>query len=70
VRWPGGYEVSAFGGSQFYPFPTPIALYLCRLFPGAALCIFCLLTKSKHYEGEGFLRHPVDAHLETNFFLG
>lgn len=70
VCWPGGYEVSAFAGSQFYPFPRPIARCLSKIFPAASLCIFWLLTKTQHYEGDGFLRHPVDAHLETNFYLG
>ncbi len=69
VCWPGGYEVGAFGGSQFYPFPVRVARPLATLFPAAAVCIFWLLTKKQPYDGE-FLRHPVEAQLDTPFYLG
>jgi SAM-dependent methyltransferase len=69
VCWPGGYEIVAFGGSQFYPFPRGVARRLCRAFPGAAFAIFWLLRKTKPYHGE-FLEHPVRAQLETPFYLG
>ncbi len=67
--WPGGYRVEKFSGSQFYPFPRGIARPLATVFPGAAFSIFWLLRKTKPYAGE-FLTHPVNARLETPFFLG
>jgi SAM-dependent methyltransferase len=69
VCWPGGYTESGFAGSQFYPFPTPIGRLLSMLFPAASVCIFWLLTKTKPYS-DSFLRHPIDAKLETNFYVG
>ncbi len=43
MAFPGGYELAAFGGSNFYPFPPSIAKPLARLFPTEAWAIFFLL---------------------------
>lgn len=69
VCWPGGYELVAFAGSQFYPFPKIISRALCRVFPAAAVTVFFLFRKTKSYDS-AFVRHPVRARLETNFYLG
>jgi SAM-dependent methyltransferase len=67
--FPAGYQLTAFGGGNFYPFPPVIAKPLARLFPTAAWGIFMMLRKSKAYSGE-FLKFPVEQQLETNFWLG
>lgn len=64
-----GYSLEEFAGSQFYPFPGMIARPLSRLFPTMAFSIFFLLKKTGTYTDQ-FLRYPVLAELETNFFLG
>lgn len=69
VCWPGGYRVEAFAGSQFYPFPARLSRRLSDRFPSASVSIFWLLRKERPYT-DAFLRHPVDAELETNFFTG
>lgn len=66
---PGLYRKTMFRGSQFYPFPKPLARIACRLFPGCAFSIFLALKKTAPYNGS-FLRHPVEAQLQTNFWLG
>lgn len=66
---PGVFEVRAFAGSQFYPAPAAASRLLARAFPGAAFSIFFMVRKAAAYDG-GFLKHPVDAALETNFWLG
>lgn len=66
---PGGYRLTAFGGSNFYPFPPILASPLARMFPNMAWGIFLMLTKSRQYDRE-FLEFPVNNRLETNFFLG
>ena len=65
----GGFQLELFRGAQFYPFPRPMARLLARWFPSLAHSAFYLLKKTSHYSGE-FLRHPVEAGLETPFFLG
>ena len=65
--WPKGYEMVSFAGSNFYPFPPPIARPLARAAPTFSATIFMLLRKNKSYNGE-FLKTPED--METNFFLG
>jgi SAM-dependent methyltransferase len=67
--FPGGYRLSGFGGSNFYPFPAAIAQPLASLFPGLAWGIFFLLEKTRGYTDE-FLQYPKVHQLETNFFLG
>lgn len=69
VCFPGGYELIEKKGSQFYPFPKFIARFLSMVFPGLAFSNFYLFKKVKKYNGE-FLKHPVEARLETNFFIG
>jgi len=67
--FPGGYRMSGFGGSNFYPFPPLIAKPLARMLPTMAWSIFMLLEKQRPYERE-FLDFPVAQRLETNFYLG
>lgn len=67
--FPGGYELKAFGGSNFYPFPPMIARPLARFFPTMAWGIFLLLEKQRDYQRE-FLDYPVVQRLETNFYVG
>lgn len=67
--FPGGYELVAFAGSQFYPFPAPVARLLAGTFPGAAFSIFFLIRKTRAYHDE-FARYPARAQLETNFWTG
>lgn len=67
--FPGGYQLKAFGGSNFYPFPPVIAQPLSQLFPSLAWGIFILLEKKREYDQE-FLGFPVRERLETNFYLG
>jgi len=69
VCYPGGYTLRKFGGSNFYPFPPSIARPLASVFPTFAWSIFFMLEKQREYVNE-FLAYPVDAMLETNFFLG
>ena len=69
VCFPGGYELVAFRGSQFYPLPRSASRLMCALLPAAAAFIFFLFRKRREYQRE-FLEHPVRARLETNFFLG
>ncbi|HEV7446347.1 MAG TPA: class I SAM-dependent methyltransferase [Steroidobacteraceae bacterium] len=69
VCFPGGYELVAFRGSQFYPLPRSASRAMCALFPSAAAFIFFLFRKKREYHRE-FLEHPVKARLQTNFFLG
>ena len=67
--FPGGYELSQWGGSNFYPFPAPIARPLAATLPSMAWGMFLMLKKTKPYD-DGFLKHPIEARLETNFYLG
>ncbi len=67
--FPGGYQLAQFRGSQFYPFPRPIARVLANTFPTFAFTIFFLIRKTREYNGE-FATYPGRAHLETNFWTG
>lgn len=69
MAFPGGFELVAFGGSNFYPFPPWIAKPLAKLLPNQAWAIFLLLKKVKPYDGQ-FLEFPIRQELETNFHLG
>lgn len=69
VCFPGGYELAAFAGAQFYPFPPRLARIFAGAFPQSAFSIFFLIRKVRAYEG-GFVAYPVQAALETNFWLG
>lgn len=66
---PGGYELKASEGANFYPFPPPIARRLAQMFPQMAWGLFMLFQKCRPYE-QGFLDYPVNSWLETNFYLG
>lgn len=67
--FPGGFELRASRGSNFYPFPPVIARPLARAFPNMAVSFFLLLRKTREYE-DSFLRYPVEMQLNTNFFVG
>jgi hypothetical protein len=67
--WPGGYELTQFRGSQFYPFPRSLARLLADTLPTFAFTIFFMIRKTKEYHGE-FAAYPVRAGLETNFWTG
>ena len=64
-----GYRLRSWSGSNFYPFPPGPAKRLATLFPSMAWGLFMRLTKEDVYAG-GYLRYPVDAQLETNFWSG
>jgi SAM-dependent methyltransferase len=67
--FPEGYELAAFRGAQFYPFPRRMARGLARAFPNLAFTIFFLIRKRREYANE-FAEYPARAHLETNFWTG
>lgn len=67
--FPGGYQLEAFDGSNFYPFPSWLAKPLAKLAPNNAWAIFFLLKKVKPY-GSQFLDYPIQKELQTNFYLG
>ncbi|HEX2548716.1 MAG TPA: hypothetical protein VHM20_02740, partial [Gammaproteobacteria bacterium] len=69
VCFPGGYQLEAFAGSQFYPLPPSLSKVACRLLPNAAFSIFFLFKKIKNYDKQ-FLDHVNRARLETPFFVG
>lgn len=67
--FPEGYELAAFRGAQFYPFPGGVARLLADTFPTFAFTIFFMIRKLKDYHNE-FASYPARAHLETNFWTG
>ena len=69
VCFPGGYKLIEKKGAQFYPFPKFVARFLSAILPSLAFSSFYLFKKARKYNGE-FLKHPVEAELETNFFIG
>jgi SAM-dependent methyltransferase len=64
-----GYELAAFRGAQFYPFPARLSRLLAGAFPTYAFTIFFLIRKTNVYGG-GFATYPARAELETNFWTG
>lgn len=56
-------------GSNFYPFPAPIARILSKIFPGFSVGMFLLFKKESTYD-DAFLRFPSENKLATNFFVG
>ncbi|NBW98524.1 class I SAM-dependent methyltransferase [bacterium] len=68
--FPGGFELIARRGSNFYPFPPSIAKPLAQAFPSLAWSMFLLLRKTKKYDQPYFLEHPKKQRLETKFYLG
>lgn len=67
--FPGGYRLTAFGGSQFYPLPGPLARLAANALPTMAMSIFFMIRKEKEYDRE-FIRYPAAAEFETNFYVG
>ena len=67
--FPGGYDLEALAGSNFYPFPKCIARPLAAFFPSMAQSIFFLLRKKMGYTGS-IVDYPRKHPLETNFWLG
>lgn len=67
--FPGGYQMTQFGGSNFYPFPAVIAKPLAQVWGNGSVSIFLLLKKIKPYENS-FINFPVQEKLETNYYLG
>ncbi len=67
--FPGGYSVQDFGGSNFYPFPPPIAKPLASIMPNLAWGIFFHLKKTHPYQSQ-FIDYPRRNPLETNYYLG
>jgi hypothetical protein len=65
----GGFRLTKFGGSNFYPFPPFIAKPLASLLPHMAWGIFLMLRKERAYSSE-FIAHPIAHQLESNFYLG
>jgi hypothetical protein len=67
--FPGGYELAAFRGSQFYPLPGKVSRLFADMLPTFAFSIFFMIRKVKEYNGE-FAAYPGQARLETNFWTG
>ncbi len=67
--FPGGYDLKAFGGSNFYPFPAVVARPLAKVWGNGSVSIFMLLEKTKAYQ-DSFTIYPKLEKLETNYFLG
>lgn len=67
--FPGGFRLVRYAGSNFYPFPAPLAKPLARAFPSLAVGNFYLLRKCLPY-GDAFVAFPRVQGLETNFFTG
>lgn len=67
--FPKGFELVAWKGSNFYPFPAALARPLAALFPGMAYSMFLLLRKVRPYD-TSFIEFPRREKLETNYYLG
>jgi SAM-dependent methyltransferase len=67
--YPGGFELLAYRGANFYPFPPALARPLARALPSLAWGNMYLFRKRRPYDGE-FIRYPSAMQLETNFFVG
>jgi SAM-dependent methyltransferase len=67
--FPGGYQLEAFRGAQFYPFPARLSRVLANAFPTFAFTIFFMIRKIAAYHDE-FATYPARAQLETNFWTG
>jgi methionine biosynthesis protein MetW len=59
----GGFTLERFAGSNFYPWPAPLAKLLARIFPNSAVSIFLAFKKTGPASFEKFLATG----LETNF---
>ena len=69
VCFPGGYELSAFAGSQFYPLPKIASRIMTKILPNMSYSIFFIFKKLSPYKDE-FIQFPIKASLATNFYLG
>lgn len=67
--FPGGLEIVDVQGSNFYPFPPSLAVPLSDRLPSLSWSLFLLVRKTRPYDRE-FLDYPVDAALETPFYIG
>jgi len=67
--FPGGYDCRKTAGSNFYPFPAPVARPLAKLLPNLAVTFFLLLRKQLPYTG-AFLVAPSREQFETPFYVG
>jgi len=67
--FPGGYDLTAFRGAQFYPLPKGLSRILADSLPTFAFTIFFMIRKVREYRDE-FATYPARAHLETNFWAG
>jgi len=67
--FPEGYALDRFGGSNFYPFPPPIARPLAAALPNLAWGIFFRFRKQASY-GREFLSYLEREQLETPFYTG
>jgi SAM-dependent methyltransferase len=63
---PSVCRVRSVYGSQFYPFPGPIARLMADTFPGMAFSVFFAIEKIAEYQDE-FINWPQSHALETNF---
>jgi SAM-dependent methyltransferase len=68
---PGIYCELAVRGSNFYPFPAPVARPLARLLPSLAVSLFLHFRKDRAYRGEilEYMRTH-RKYLETPFYAG
>lgn len=69
LAFSNGYQLKEVKGGNFYPFPPALANTLSNYFPRSSVSIFLLLEKKREYNGE-FLNYPVEARLNTNFYIG
>jgi SAM-dependent methyltransferase len=67
--FPESFELVAFAGSQFYPFPAKVARVLGGLLPTWSYSIFFMIRKAREYRGE-FATYPARAKFETNYWSG
>ena len=65
--FPGGYKLTKFNGSNFYPFPGFISEILSWVFPKMSVGIFFRFNKTKSYENNFLI---ASKYLDTNYFSG
>jgi hypothetical protein len=63
---PSVCRVRSVYGSQFYPFPGPIARVMADALPSMAFSVFLAIEKVAEYQDE-FINWPQSHALETNF---
>ncbi|MEM9166622.1 MAG: class I SAM-dependent methyltransferase [Planctomycetota bacterium] len=67
--FPGGYELLAARGANFYPMPPTLARPLARLLPTMAWGLMLRFVKRKAY-ADGFRKRVQTAGFETRFYIG